>query len=55
MAILHVLVQAVLLFVGQSTACGKCLTQLRRDHCRMVDEFTTISAYHHKSRELEPR
>jgi hypothetical protein len=34
---------------------AQCLTQLRRDHCRMVDKFTTISAYHHKRREFEPR
>jgi formate/nitrite transporter FocA (FNT family) len=42
MAKLHVLVQAVMLFVGQSTAHG-------------MHNYTTISAYHHKSREFEPR
>jgi hypothetical protein len=26
----------------------QCLTQLHRDHCRMVVEFTTNSAYYHK-------
>jgi hypothetical protein len=31
------------------------LTELCHDRCRMIVEFTTISTYHHRSREFEPR